>query len=177
MAVNRKRVTALALLLLLTTACSSVPERRLPPEPEPAPAQASTGSASAQASPGTAPPASPAPPSTAPTSPAPAPPAPAPQRPTLTTIRVLAVGQQPVFDLVVPAFHERYKQYRVEVVTPPPARRLVDQAWLRQAVSAGEIDLLIFWQSDMSFLVKENLLTPLDPLIRKTGFDLAPPRG
>lgn len=174
------------------------------PAPEPAQplpsaslAQGSPGAAAAQASPGPAPaaPAQTSPnaatstsPQSAPspvsastgqaTSPAAAQPAssqtPASQRPALTTIRVLTQGQTALFDLLVPGFHAKYGQYRVEVVTPPPGVGMIDQTWLRKTVADGGLDLLVFWQSDMSFLVKENLLTPLDPLIRKTGFDLTP---
>lgn len=197
----RRRVftASTALLLFLATACSSVPERRQPvAEPDTAqPLPMAPGSAqSPPAAPG---PAQPMPsPTPAPSSPAPAPsgqaqaapasppkqssvdnraaaaPSPAPARPTLTTIRVFTHGQQPMFETVVPAFHERYGQYRIEVVTPPPSNQLAEESWMRKMVAAGELDLVILWTSTMSFLIKENLLTPLDPFIARTGFDLAP---
>lgn len=86
----------------------------------------------------------------------------------VTTIRLLALGQDPALDAVVSAFHAKYPQYRVEHV--PMAAGGDKGQVITTMVSQNDVDIMPLLDPDG--MAGDNLLLDLEPFISKSHFDL-----
>lgn len=97
----------------------------------------------------------------------------APQPEPVVTIHVGLQEKDPIrpaFDALIKAFQDKHQQYRVQIDAIPP---IDDLAATVQAYRSGKFDVVGAYGTP-TYLTESGLLEPLEPYLRKSGFDVKP---